>query len=100
MENGQCELPINTVAIGYKYFKNNKVNKPLCYNCNSNKFSVNSQLNTCCDEQYNTKKYPFLKSPDYAFDNDFINRKNYYNSKFCHTKGGDSLDVICDEITL
>jgi hypothetical protein len=99
MENGKCELPSNMVQIGYKYFKNNKENKPLCYNCDSSKFIVNSQLNTCCDDQYDRKKYPLLKSPDYAFDDDFLNRKNYYNNKFCYTKEN-SLDVICNQIIL
>ena len=99
MEDGHCELPTNMVAIGYKYFKNNPDNKPLCYNCDSTEFNINSQLNDCCDEQYDKKKYSFLKSPDYSFDDDFIVRKNYYNSKHCYTKEN-SLDVICNKITL
>ena len=32
----------------------------------------------CCDEQNDKQKYPFLKSPDYAFKDDTLDRLNYY----------------------
>ena len=60
------------------------------YNCisetnddNSNhKWLSNTELGNCCDEQDKTspnynKKYDFLKSPDYHFNNDIASRLNY-----------------------
>ena len=42
-------------------------------------YKVNTPLDDCCMEQSNIKKYPFLKSPDYAFNNDSQTRTNYFN---------------------
>lgn len=93
--DGHCELPINMKPLGYRYFvANNDQAKPLCYNCNSTKFNISSTLDSCCEEQYDKTKYPFLESPDYAFKDDFLPRKNYFNSKNCYIKPG-SLDVKC-----
>lgn len=76
--NGYCELPMNMVGLGYRYFTNN--NKPLCYNCKSkDKFELYDTMDFCCDEQENKEKYSFLKSPDYAFKSDFLDRINYFN---------------------
>ena len=96
--DGYCELPINMERIGYKYFKNQSSKLPLCYNCNSNKFNSITEINSCCEEQFNKNKYPFLKSPDYSFENDILIRKNYFNSKFCSVKN-DS-EVTCKDIIL
>ena len=98
-ESGYCELPSNMVGIGYKYFKNNPENKPLCYNCKSSDFKLFTDLDECCDEQYDKKKYPFLKTPDYSFNNDYLDRKNFFNKKYCYTKP-DSLEIICKNIVL
>ena len=98
MSDGYCELPINMERIGYKYFKNNPNNKSLCYNCKSDKFTSNTTLNTCCDNQFDKTKYPFLKSPDYAFKGDELIRKNYFDSKFCTFKNNS--DIICKDIIL
>jgi hypothetical protein len=95
--DGYCELPINMKPIGYRYYTNNPYNMPLCYNCNSDSFKISTTLGPCCKEQYNKEKYPFLKTPDYAFENDFLERKNFFNGKFCKTKG-DSLDINCENI--
>ena len=94
LESGYCELPLNMEAIGYHYYKNDT--KPLCYNCNSNKFNIASTLNTCCDEQNDKEKYPYLKGPDYSFESDFLERKNYFNQKFCKNKIGD-MDSTCSD---
>jgi hypothetical protein len=80
---GKCQLPLNMENIGYHYYKKNKTKKPLCYNCNSKEFNLDIFLDDCCDEQYNNEKYPFLKSPDYAFEGDQLNRINYFNHKYC-----------------
>ena len=69
---GFCEMPKNIVRVGYKsYLKNNK---PFCYNCNIPNCK-GEQCFTCCDQQKNRRKYPYLKSPDYIFSNDHSDRK-------------------------
>jgi hypothetical protein len=83
-DDGYCELPINMERVGYRYFKNNPEKKALCYNCNSKDLEVYGSMDTCCDEQYNTasgERYDFLKSPDYAFEGDFQERRNAFNTK-------------------
>ena len=64
--------------------RTNKNYNPLCYGCNKNEKEYNilsSNVNDCCEDQFDKKKYPNLKSPDYAFKDDTINRINYYNQK-------------------
>jgi hypothetical protein len=68
------------------------------YEFNKN-FKVSTVLGPCCKDQYNKEKYPFLKTPDYAFENDFLDRKNFFNKKFCKIKG-DSLDINCENIVV
>ena len=69
--NGKCELPVNMKNIVYRFYSKDANNKPFCHNCNEpNK----RKIDTCCEEQNNIKKYPNLKSPDYAFVNDLIER--------------------------
>jgi len=82
---GKCQLPLNMENVGYHYFKKSKNNKPLCYNCFSKEFNLDNVLDDCCTEQYDSDKFPFLNSPDYAFDSDQLNRMNYFNNKFCKT---------------
>ena len=70
--------------VGYHYFSNDPKFKPLCYNCKKNQKDFNllsSTIDSCCEEQFDKKKYPNLISPDYSFKNDTINRINYYNKK-------------------
>jgi len=95
--DGYCELPTNMKPIGYRYFT--VKNKPLCYNCLSDKFEILTNLDTCCEDQYDKTKYPFLKSPDYSFLDDNLARLNFFNNKFCKTKYN-SLELICDKIIL
>ena len=78
-EDGYCELPVNMERVGYHYYTRKESEKPLCYNCNSKKFNIFTQLEDCCNEQYDEEEYPFLKSPDYAFKSDSINRINAGN---------------------
>jgi len=95
-EDGYCELPINMERIGYRYFRNDPNKKPLCYNCKSESFQIYSTMDTCCDEQFNTEKYHFLKSPDYAFDNDYRDRQNYFNKKYC-SENNESGQITCKD---
>ena len=79
----------NMENLGYKFYKPLYSNRPLCYNCNNNKWKPVSSLGFCCTEQqYNRKKYHFLKSPDYAFKNDYSDRMNAYYKKNCYLKNG------------
>lgn len=98
MDTGYCELPDNMERIGYRYFKNDPAKMPLCYNCDSDKFNVITGLNTCCEDQYVKSKYKFLKSPDYSFENDALDRKNFFNNKYCSVKTDSQM--ICKDIIL
>ena len=65
--NGTCEMPTGTVTISpTKFIDSTKI---ICSNC---KKGYN-----CCPDQYNTKLYPKLKSPDYRFHNDSYLREKY-----------------------
>lgn len=93
--NNKCELPINMVNLGYHYYHSNSNNRPLCYNCDSKYFNLlDGNPQDCCSEQFNKKKYPFLKSPDYAFNNDNLKRKNAYLNKFFRFDKDGNLKII------
>jgi len=80
--NGKCELPLNMKRIGYHYYSNSVNDKPLCYNCDSKDVNlISSDIDSCCEDQYNKKEYPKFKSPDYAFKNDIVPRINSYNKR-------------------
>ncbi len=82
LSNGQCELPVNMIPIGYHYYVPHPKYEPLCYNCESiSSWNSSTKLNNCCEAQNDKNKYDFLTSPDYAFENDIEERNNYYNSK-------------------
>lgn len=81
MNDGYCELPLDMLSLGYRYYRNQESNKPLCYNCKTNAWNPLTELYPCCDEQFNKKKYPFLNGPDYAFKNDFRDRLNSFQQK-------------------
>ena len=76
LNSGYCEFPINTLNLGYHFISNNKNFKEKCYNCDSKKWLPVTKLGQCCEEQKDKTKYPFLKSPDYAFKDDMQNRVN------------------------
>jgi len=93
--NGKCQLPINMTNIGYHYYTSNSNNNPLCYNCGEKKFNItSSELGDCCYEQNNKKKYPFLKSPDYAFKDDLLPRNNYNLQKNYVIKGNKKYNLV------
>ena len=79
---GSCELPSGLIPLGYRYYLSQT--KPLCYNCYTKDWLPITNLHPCCDEQNDRNKYPFLKSPDYAFKDDLAERTNYYNNKYCN----------------
>ncbi len=85
LSNGQCELPVGTVPLGFHYFFPSYKMRPMCYNCKSDKWLLNTKLEDCCDEQNDKKKYPFLNGPDYAFTDDNQDRLNHYNQLNCYT---------------
>ena len=67
-QKGFCEMPINVIRKGYRYYDTNQ--KPFCHNCNR-KGCLGDECFTCCREQeINRDKYPNLKSGDYMFLND------------------------------
>lgn len=93
--NGYCELPKGMLHLGYHYFNNIPQKKPLCYNCKSkDKWYAVTDLGNCCYEQSDKKKYPFLDSPDFAFENDLNERINYFNSKNCYIDSNNK--TICN----
>jgi hypothetical protein len=94
MENGFCELPSNMKHIGYHYFSMDRENQPLCYNCYTNTLKTTTLLDSCCNEQQDKDKYPFLESADYAFNDDNQHRVNYFYQSNCYTKDG---DIICKD---
>jgi len=82
--NDTCEIPSNMKILGYHYYINNNKTEPLCYNCDSKEWLPNTRPDFCCNEQNNNrKKYPFLNSPDYAFNGDGLARQNAYIQKKC-----------------
>ena len=93
--DGFCEMPSGMLNIGYHYFSTIGNKKPLCYNCNSKQWFPVTNLDNCCWEQAtDRKKYPFLKTPDFAFSNDVNDRLNYANSKDCVVNSEGK--TICD----
>ena len=87
-KSGVCELPVGMNKIGFKHYDKEK---PICYNCNlkievmtADGYSVikerqcsGIECNKCCDIQLNKKIYPNLKSPDFVFPNDQLERAKY-----------------------
>lgn len=93
--NGYCELPIGMINMGYHYFIPSIVSQPYCYNCKSkDKWKPVTELGRCCWEQTNKKKYPFLKSPDFAFTSDLTDRFNYSYSEKCYTDSTGKLNCL------
>ena len=68
---GFCEMPLNIERVGYKNYRTNT--KPFCHNCNIDG-CLGDDCFTCCEEQKND---PNLNSPDYMFNNDSLERKNF-----------------------
>lgn len=74
LKTGYCQIPINMLHLGYHNTVPGK--KPMCYNCSSKEWLSMTPLGDCCEEQKDSKRYSFLKGPDYAFKNDLETRIN------------------------
>lgn len=72
-----CEMPSGVKIKGFRNYDQSPENyKPLCYNCKSGLIGQGS-LGDCCENQKNDSlTYPNLKSPDYKFPGDSIDRYN------------------------
>ena len=83
--NGYCELPVGMNKIGFKHYTKDK---PMCYNCNLKNEIIQADGSSiiidrecsgiecykCCDIQHNKNIYPNLKSPDFVFPKDQLER--------------------------
>jgi len=71
---GKCEMPIGVRAKGIRYYDTDDIkNTAKCHNCRPEDGAY------CCERQKNKQIYPNLKSPDYAFENDYDQRQKYTN---------------------
>lgn len=70
---GVCEMPVNTPYRGPTYIDNSNVD-PYCFNCDKGDHEYK-----CCKEQMVKKRpsYSLMASPDYAFVNDYLERRKY-----------------------
>lgn len=101
-KSGKCELPVGMSVIGFKHYNKDK---PLCYNCKMKDEVITANGNTiikervcsgiecnkCCDIQHSKNIYPNLKSPDFVFENDQIERVKYKDYLIQNGLGVDSL---------
>jgi len=76
-KNDYCEMPQGVQIMGYTQYKQKPEDyQPQCYNCKDNLIGQGT-IGLCCEEQRTNKlKYPTLKSPDYRFSGDFLDRQN------------------------
>ena len=75
--NGYCEMPVNVSLLGYKEYNEGHKPNAICYNCKPIEGCVGIECSQCCEQQKDERHYPNLKSPDYAFDNDYFERIKY-----------------------
>ena len=76
-KNGFCEMPVGINRLGYKEYNEGRIDNAVCYNCKKTDSCTGFDCNRCCEEQKDTRKYPNLKSPDYAFHQDYFERIKY-----------------------
>lgn len=76
-KNDYCEMPQGIQIMGYTQYKEKPEDfQPQCYNC-KDKLIGQGTVGLCCEDQRTNKlKYPSLKSPDYRFSGDFLDRQN------------------------
>jgi hypothetical protein len=80
--NGYCEMPTNIERIGYKEYNEGILENAVCHNCNYKPGCKGIECSQCCEEQKDNTLYPNLKSPDYAYKNDYkdrIKNSKYFN---------------------
>lgn len=79
LHTDQCEMPINTKTIGYRYISNDPKHKPWCYNCHVGADGMAGSYGPCCEEQMDPDLYPQLGgNPDYAFPGDEFERAKFW----------------------
>lgn len=64
--DGRCEMPIGVEPVSYRMY--NKTSQPSCHGC------MDPTNTKCCEEQKNKNIYPYLSTPDYAFELDQFER--------------------------
>lgn len=76
-KNDYCEMPDGVQIKGYRFYKEEpELFNPVCYNCKTDLIGQGTQ-GLCCDKQAKDKlNYPTLKSPDYKFPGDYLDRFN------------------------
>jgi hypothetical protein len=73
-KNGYCEMPSGITIKGYRFYdKNPEKFLPQCYQC-KDKLIGQGNVGLCCADQNDPLKYPNLKSPDYKFPGDLLDR--------------------------
>ena len=92
-KNGFCEMPVNIATLGFKEYNESGNNAAICYNCNYKPGCEGIECSQCCEDQKDISLYPNLKSPDYAFNNDYFERIK-------HTKTFKEKDMAPIKITI
>jgi len=73
--NGRCEMPLNVSRISPTIA--DPRTKPFCHNCDRSGTCSGTECLQCCDAQ---RRNSSMRSPDYAFNNDFSERMRYASS--------------------
>ena len=92
-EKGTCEMPINITLLGYKEYDESTTSKAICHGCKPRATHDTLGCNMCCEEQKDKSRYPYLKSPDYSFPGDFLERYKYKDSL-------EKMDIAVQELRL
>ena len=79
--DGYCELPLNMTPIGYRLFRKGKRYQPLCHNCEVTSDCIGIECSMCCEKQKEKGM-----DPDYAFNNDIIQRDKTENKQQLQSK--------------
>lgn len=77
LHTDQCDMPIGTKTVGYRFVSNDPAHKPWCYNCKIGADGMSNSIGPCCDAQMDRELYPNLVSPDFAFDGDEFLRMQF-----------------------
>ena len=88
MEDGYCELPLNMTPIGYRLYRKGKKYRPLCHNCEVTPDCIGIECSMCCETQSEKGL-----NPDYAFNNDIIQRDRTENKKQLESKNLKVFDI-------
>ena len=79
--DGYCELPLNMTPIGYRLYRKGKRYQPLCHNCEVTPDCIGINCSMCCEKQREKGM-----DPDYAFNNDIIERDKTENKRQLQSK--------------